>query len=539
MGWILIAAIIPLLLLPTLFLPLGPDQAIFMVVGEGVLKGGVLYRDLIDIKPPLIFYLYGSAAALFGSNSAVSIRIVDVVLQCLSCLMLIKLVRRASGNDLTALLAALCYLTAYLAIGYLSLAQTESYIALFGGAAFWLLLFRRRPSGFLLTGVLIAILFLFKFTLGVLLPVVLVGEMTLFNQEPRKWLRNVLLITAGFVGVVAAVTLYEQATGSLGPFIEMQTFVSGYAKREWASLAQWLKNACTLVPYNLAINFSVIYSAAAVLGIVISTRSLHDAPPEERDSIRLMRLSTAAFFLLIVSVMIEAKYMAWHVTRFYPFGAILAAFGFVVALRWFAREKRFPRSSIYANALLLLFVGAVLFYTPLSGYFWRTATLGLKYMRWEMRSPTLTDPPPVQDDFLEEARGIASYVVPRRKPREKMMVVSSIGGLIYHTCGVAPEYPLIHSALIVAPFSPPSWQELTRSYIMRVRPRFIALFSVDRQPLLAGTTRTTIEYVRSLPGIDSILQNHYTIVHRTRWHELFERKPFELQPIAQQPEVIR
>ena len=520
-GWYLIGAIILLLLLPTLFLPLGPDQAIFMVIGEGMLKGGVLYRDLVDIKPPLVFYLYAGAAALFG-HGAISIRIVDLLLQCLGCLMLIRLVRRASGSDLAAALSAVIYLISYLAVGYVSLAQTESYLALIGGGALWLLLFRRTPTGFLLIGLLTALLFLFKFPQGIFLLVVVIGEMTLFKEKLASSLKHVALIGLGFTVPVVVMTLYMQAIGSLGPFIEMQIFISGYAQREWTSFSLWLKNACTILPYHLAVDYSTIFSVTAIIGIVSSTKSLSNASPEEETTTRLLRLCTGALVLLIISIMIEAKYLPWHITRFYPFAAILSAFGFVAAVRWFALQKTFRREAFYARTLLLLFGISIFFYSPVSGYLWRTAAIGWKNLKRDMGSTNL-DTNLVQDEVLEEANSVAAYIVPRRKPTDRLMVVSGMAGLVYHTCDHIPDYKLLHSAFVIAPFSPPSWRESTRSYVLQERPRFIVLQYDDPLPALTGSPTTAIIAFREIEGIDSVLKNNYTEVLRTTSHAIFER----------------
>src|SRR5438128_341457 len=54
----LLLVILAAILLPTLAMPLGPDSAMFYVTGQKLLKGAIHYRDTIDVKPPLIYYLY-------------------------------------------------------------------------------------------------------------------------------------------------------------------------------------------------------------------------------------------------------------------------------------------------------------------------------------------------------------------------------------------------------------------------------------------------------------------------------------------------
>lgn len=64
---------------PTYWYPFGRDQGVFSVVALDILDGKIPYRDVLDLKPPGIFYLYSMAFAVFG-NSMKSIRIMDFLL---------------------------------------------------------------------------------------------------------------------------------------------------------------------------------------------------------------------------------------------------------------------------------------------------------------------------------------------------------------------------------------------------------------------------------------------------------------------------
>ena len=61
-------AIVGLLSVLRLPEPLWGDQALFMVGGEAIRNGAVLYRDFWDVKPPGIFGVYALAGTLFGFN---------------------------------------------------------------------------------------------------------------------------------------------------------------------------------------------------------------------------------------------------------------------------------------------------------------------------------------------------------------------------------------------------------------------------------------------------------------------------------------
>ncbi|MFN3780947.1 MAG: hypothetical protein ACK4SO_02085, partial [Candidatus Kapaibacteriota bacterium] len=57
-----------LLLLPLFFLPIGFDYSIFYTGGKIIANGGKLYIDFIDIKPPLVFYIFALMNIIFKNN---------------------------------------------------------------------------------------------------------------------------------------------------------------------------------------------------------------------------------------------------------------------------------------------------------------------------------------------------------------------------------------------------------------------------------------------------------------------------------------
>src|SRR5688500_15649015 len=79
-------AIVPaaLLLVPNLGFPLGPDGSIFFVSAQKIVAGAAHYRDIVDVKPPLIYHIYATAILLFG-NAEWSIRLLDLFLQIATC----------------------------------------------------------------------------------------------------------------------------------------------------------------------------------------------------------------------------------------------------------------------------------------------------------------------------------------------------------------------------------------------------------------------------------------------------------------------
>ncbi len=65
--WLLaVLVLVAFIALPSIVYPIGRDQATYCVIGQGLLRGQQLYRDLWDNKPPGIFWIYALVVKVFG-----------------------------------------------------------------------------------------------------------------------------------------------------------------------------------------------------------------------------------------------------------------------------------------------------------------------------------------------------------------------------------------------------------------------------------------------------------------------------------------
>ena len=62
------------------------DMDYYALVSDKLLRGGVLYRDALDTKPPLVFLHYSAIFRLFGRDNLVAVKIVTMVWLALSAL---------------------------------------------------------------------------------------------------------------------------------------------------------------------------------------------------------------------------------------------------------------------------------------------------------------------------------------------------------------------------------------------------------------------------------------------------------------------
>jgi 4-amino-4-deoxy-L-arabinose transferase-like glycosyltransferase len=302
-AWWLVAGVMLLLLVPTLFYPIGPDQGMFLLGGEKILRGAIHYRDIVDVKPPIIYYVYAAVAATLGT-SEISIRIFDLLLQAATILTIITLVRRCTGHDRWAAAAGISYALFYLMQEYQSTAQVESFVGLLGLGMLWLLLRVRSGPAFLAVGLLAATLFLLKFTLGIMLAAALAGELLVFGERPAAVIRNVAWMAAGFLAGIGAFIAYLLLGGALHGFLLMQQFTQGYVRTQVPSLGGWAKNLLETFPLHASEFYSFLLLALTVVAMMrtLPIRSEAEAPLEQADALRMARLCAISSLLLAATL---------------------------------------------------------------------------------------------------------------------------------------------------------------------------------------------------------------------------------------------
>ncbi|MFC9846771.1 ArnT family glycosyltransferase [Streptomyces sp. NPDC060223] len=85
---------------PSFLRPLwNPDEGYLAVQARILANGGELYSTVVDRKPPLVPWLYEAAFAVSGSGSLTSVRVLAVVAQLCTAVLLASLARRRWGDQ--------------------------------------------------------------------------------------------------------------------------------------------------------------------------------------------------------------------------------------------------------------------------------------------------------------------------------------------------------------------------------------------------------------------------------------------------------
>jgi hypothetical protein len=96
LTWIGVLALYAAIRIPLLPVPLERDEGAFGVVGQAILRGDVPYRDVLDHKPPGVYYLY-AAALLVVPPTAAGVHLFLLIWNLATLLCLASLARALSS----------------------------------------------------------------------------------------------------------------------------------------------------------------------------------------------------------------------------------------------------------------------------------------------------------------------------------------------------------------------------------------------------------------------------------------------------------
>ncbi|GBR75514.1 putative glycosyl transferase [Candidatus Termititenax persephonae] len=195
--------------------PLGQDESVYAYMSQQVGQGAVLYRDVTDNKPPVLFWLAAAVTRLPGVNQ-INILILDTLIAALSVWLFYLLACKFTANTFWLTTAFIIFTNAHRLSqgGFL----TEHYVVFFVLLAWWLWLRDKPlPGTDILAGACLALAFLSKQTAlatcagwGLYILLYLRRDFNLFYRGLR--------VLGGFLSVLALSLLYLYAQGALAYF---------------------------------------------------------------------------------------------------------------------------------------------------------------------------------------------------------------------------------------------------------------------------------------------------------------------------------
>jgi hypothetical protein len=184
----------------------------YALVSDKLLRGGALYRDAMDTKPPLVFLHYAAIFALFGRDNITAVKIVTMAWLFLSSLLVRAVYKELFPQSRRPELAALLFVLASFSgwgEDFLS-SNTEILSNLFVLAGALLLIkddFGQRPDRLVAAGALVGVAFLYRYQAGAVLAAYFATIVGARRPSDRP-VRRLVLIGIGWLIPLAAVAIH-------------------------------------------------------------------------------------------------------------------------------------------------------------------------------------------------------------------------------------------------------------------------------------------------------------------------------------------
>ena len=526
-GWLLMALGLVLLRgLPSLRYPLGRDQATYCVIGQGLLHGQLLYRDLWDIKPPGIFYIYMVIVRIFGSVMW-SVGVVDILWLLAISVCIFYFARRYLGAPAAAV-AAVCNAMWHCSHGYIHAAQAETFITLFVFIAYFILMSGQRENwkGNLAAGLVLGAAFWVKYNAALLFPVLTFLpylDLDHFDENPRRlklnvpwrvWFQRTGVIVAGFLTMIVAVLAYFYGVGDWPGLIEGHfEVVPFYGSMFMQHMHHYPLFALTVTRINLG-PWTEAALAAALL-IAWGRREVRIIAP-------VVIMALAGF----ASTASQPRLSSYSFETAYPFFAMLWGYVLVSLYQGFAYIRELlARRGLRVAAVLLWLVAAEVVYYPLPGYAYEIAEDYNGLAAWKHDSWGSYKNYPFQFSLekLHDQMATIEYLRKNSVPGDGVYVWGTAPLINFLTPRPSPSRFVANHPLI-SPWGPARWREDLIGELNRKPPRFIVVERHDQITLVTLTSDDSEECLRKYPALASLIADRYESVENLDDFEIYRVK---------------
>jgi hypothetical protein len=220
------------------------DMDYYALVSDKLLRGGVLYRNAIDTKPPMVFFHYALIFRLFGRDNVTAVKIVTMVWLGLSAIVIRNIRKELFPSSGTPERSALLFVLASFSgwgEDFLS-SNTEILSNLFVLLAAWCMVTDSfSDKGWRLTvgGMLVGVACLYRFQAGAVLAAYVV-TVALKRTEFSRIVPRVVSLGIGWLIPIGAMISYYGWIGGLPDLAFLLRYQSYYLRKHDLYLPQVL-----------------------------------------------------------------------------------------------------------------------------------------------------------------------------------------------------------------------------------------------------------------------------------------------------------
>lgn len=510
-----------LLLLPLVFFPISLDLSIFATAGKVIADGGKIYVDYVDVKPPLVYYLFAMVYKIF-SWETFYLRLTDYIWQMATIISIIFVSKRIFSGKYTPAISAIIYAISFVSMNFENVTQCEGFIALPIVWSIYLFVEKQQFSKYhYLNGALAGIITGMKYSFGIILiPFALFDILNTKNY--KELFKTIERQAIGFLMAFSLVSL---------PFIDVDV------RHGFSNLMQYLSFYADNPPltssfaiYSLKVIggfFGTKYSLLLTIAAFFSIYSIIKNNSKEETGInysiqakekRFLLISLLIILFFLLSVFLERKYYFYHYLRFYLPLTLLSATGIEFAIKEIFSDKRKKHINIIITSGLLAFA---LFFGPFARYF-NYSLAPYYYFNDKEKYHRIFDRPYLIGEIINEQRQVADYLKRNVKPSEKVLVMSIESNPLYQMADIKRVSKFALSSMYFGAGAPEDWKkdiftELKSSDWLVIQVKL-------RQSTFNGHNRTAMESLVSRKEMYAyFLENFEVCDSKTSLH-IFKRK---------------
>lgn len=533
--------------LPNLRYPLGVDQAIYGMLGQGLLHGRLPYRDLWDIKPPGIYYIYALIVKIFGPVMW-SVGVVDLLWLLAISLCIFYFARPYLGAPAAAL-AMVFNAVRHCGIGYNDAAQAETFLILCVFAVWFLMReddhspallsrdsgassLRRRMQGWPIrvsrcfaAGLILGAAVWLKYNAIVFFPFVLLMPFVDFRDLDRglsrirmaiSWkdlLVRLSFVAGGFVLAVVAVLVHFWASGA---WLAMKQVHLEVLPRYGAAAFQWrfdyVIHALRLTQYSLGLWTEIVVT----LSLIIAWWR------RELASLSRVLLLALAGYLCVAT---QGRFHIYHFETCHPLFSIF--WGYICVKAWeggqYVRRIFAGRGWRLAGVLTWgVFVSLVFALLAEEGVrvvqqyrflaeWWKDAELSYRNYY-----------PQLQLEKLSDQLHIINFVK-QNSNRQDTVYVWGMAPLINFLSQRRSPTRFFYNYPLISTWGLETWRQEVVRTLESDPPRYITVERNDANPVFTNNIMTSEQYLRlrQFPGLTNLLRDQYAPVMQYTDFEIY------------------
>ncbi len=514
--WLVLVSSLLVILLPLCAFPMSVDHVVFTRAGDCILQGGKIYKDFIDIKPPLFYYFYAAIRALFGSGEY-GIRYADLLLQLGSCTWLAYVLLKVYKDKKAAFIAAVLYAFSYVVASFSGVMHPDT-VAMPLFAALVLLVLREQRSALdhVFIGLCSGLVIGFKYTFGIVLPFVVVADIVLLKRSIRDELRASVFVIPGLVlGLLLSFfcffdpeirVAYAEVLSFLGQYTSHPPLNMAFVKTALKAQATYIGDV-----FSLSLVLLIIRAAASVLNT--QTSELYNERRRQHSVIAVLLLM--ALFLWC-SIIVEKKFIMNHFMRAYVPLMMLAGIGGSELLQLFRTSPtKSAAKKLVWSCVALLF----LFFSPLPRWLAQLDVLRLYLTNPVAYTKLFEDESRISFE-REQVQAVSRYIVQHRQPTDKTFVMGVGIISVYQEIHEAPWSRFGFSCFYFADDAPELWRTQMRAELQRTQ--WLVVATRDNNPVVTGHGQSSYESLLHDPAYQ-IVQSEFQEVYHSRSIKLYHR----------------